>query len=206
VAFEKSVFINCPFDDAYYGLLRPTIFTVIFLGLKPRIALERSDSGEQRITKIIELIRESKYSIHDLSRLKARKPGEFFRLNMPFELGIDVGCRNFGTGRLRQKRLLVLEAERFRYQAALSDISGSDIVSHRNEPEQITTAVRNWLAEHCCPEAPGPAKVWGAFTDFMADNYDKLKARGYSDENIDDLPMPELMGCIGDWVAEDAKQ
>lgn len=99
MSFEDNVFINCPFDEEYHALLRPILFTTIYLGLKPRIALERSDSGEPRITKIIELIRESKYAIHDLSRLKARRKGEFFRLNMPFELGIDVGCRTFGGER-----------------------------------------------------------------------------------------------------------
>jgi hypothetical protein len=54
--------------------------------------LERLDSGRPRIDKIISLIKESKYAIHDLSRLKAREAGEYYRLNMPFELGLDVGC------------------------------------------------------------------------------------------------------------------
>ena len=56
MAFKDNVFINCPFDVEYYSLLRPLVFTVIYLGLRPRIALERTDSGETRIAKIIELI------------------------------------------------------------------------------------------------------------------------------------------------------
>jgi hypothetical protein len=201
-AFEKNVFVNCPFDKDYYGLLRPILFTVIYLGLRPRIALERSDSGESRITKIIGLIRESKFAIHDLSRLKARKAGEYFRLNMPFELGVDVGCRNFGAGKLAHKRCLILEAEKYRYQAALSDLSGSDIAVHKNEPEQVVTEIRNWFAEQCCPSAAGPSKVWGAFNDFMAANYDELKDRGFSDKDIEDLPMPELIAGMERWVKE----
>jgi len=200
MAFESNVFVNCPFDKDYYGLLRPILFTVIYLGLKPRISVERSDSGESRIAKIIELIRESKFAIHDLSRLKARKAGEYFRLNMPFELGVDVGCRNFGHGKLSQKRCLILEAEKYRYQAALSDLSGSDIAVHKNEPEQAVTEVRNWFAEQCRPSTAGPAKVWGAFNDFMAANYDELKSRGFSDKDIADLPMPELIAGIEKWV------
>jgi hypothetical protein len=200
MAFESNVFINCPFDDGYYGILRPILFTTIYLGLKPRISLERSDSGESRIAKILELIRESKYAIHDLSRIKAKKAGDIFRLNMPFELGLDVGCRNFGGGVFSQKRCLILEAERYRYQAALSDLSGSDIAAHGNEPKQAATAVRNWLASQCCPDAAGPTKIWAAFNDFMAVNYDDLKARGYGDTDISSLPMSELIVCMQNWM------
>ncbi len=35
--FEKGVFINCPFDDEYRSLLRPLLFTIIYVetvGLK----------------------------------------------------------------------------------------------------------------------------------------------------------------------------
>ena len=52
---ERNVFVNCPFDEAYYPLLRPLLFTIIYVDLLPRIATERLDSGEARISKIIEL-------------------------------------------------------------------------------------------------------------------------------------------------------
>lgn len=198
--FKDNVFINCPFDAEYYSLLRPLLFTVIYLRLKPRIALERTDSGEPRINKIIELIDESKYAIHDLSRIKAKKAGELFRLNMPFELGIDVGCRVFKPGRASQKKCLILEAERFRYQAAISDLSNSDIAVHENKPKDVVVQVRNWLSNQCRPKAPGPAKVWGAFTDFMAENYEDLTARGFSKKQIDNLPIAELVSCMENWV------
>jgi hypothetical protein len=96
-------------------LLRPILFVILDLGMIPRIALESLDSGSARIEKIVKLIQESKYAIHDLSRLKAKKRGELHRLNMPFELGMDVGCRRFGEGRAAEKRCLILEAERYRY-------------------------------------------------------------------------------------------
>jgi hypothetical protein len=101
VDFDRSVFVNCPFDDAYLALLRPLLFTVIYLGYAPRIASERSDSGESRLDKICELIRSCRYSIHDLSRLKAARADEFYRMNMPFELGIDYGARQYGPEHLR---------------------------------------------------------------------------------------------------------
>ena len=64
---------------------------------------------------------------------------------MPFELGLDVGCRLFKAGRFSEKRCLILEAERYRYQAALSDMSNSDIAVHGNDPVQAAREVRNWL-------------------------------------------------------------
>jgi len=86
--YESNVFVNCPFDEDYRPLMRPLLFTVICLGYTPRLASERSDSGENRVDKICDLVYESKYSIHDLSRLKSEEAGEFYRLNMPFELGL----------------------------------------------------------------------------------------------------------------------
>jgi hypothetical protein len=81
MAFENNVFVNCPFDRDYLPLLRPLLFTILSLGLRPRIALETIDSGEPRLDKIVRLIRESRYSVHDLSRLRAERAGEFYRLN-----------------------------------------------------------------------------------------------------------------------------
>lgn len=201
MAFENSVFVNCPFDDKFRALLRPLLFTIYYLGFTPRIALERLNSAEVRIEKIIELIEESQYSIHDLSRLKASSVDEFYRLNMPFELGIDFGCRRFKGGDWSQKKCLILEAERHRYQAALSDVSGSDIEVHKNEPEEIVTVVRDWLNHEAQLHADGPSAIWGAFNDFMAENYDELIRRGFSSKNIERLPVNELMRHMKQWVA-----
>ena len=109
IPFERAVFINCPFDEAYEPLLQAVLFCVVYLGLSPRLATERSDSGESRLDKISELIESSKYSIHDLSRCQADEAGEHYRLNMPFELGLDYGCRKYFGDALDQKRILILE-------------------------------------------------------------------------------------------------
>ncbi len=128
--FNKSIFVNCPFDDDYRQLLTAVIFVVHYLGFNPRLSLERSDSGETRIHKILQLITESKFGIHDLSRIVSENENEFYRMNMPFELGIDYGCQKLKEGQWEDKRILILENERYRYQAALSDLSGSDIKKH----------------------------------------------------------------------------
>lgn len=200
MAFERNVFVNCPFDPQYLPLLRPLLFTIIYLGLKPRIALEAMDSGQARLDKIVGLIADSKFGIHDLSRMEASQPGELYRLNMPFELGIEFGCRLFGQGRHKDKRSLVLEAEPHRYKAALSDLSGSDIESHGNEPYRVIGIVRNWLKNVSPMQAPGPAQIEGAFSDFTIENYNDLTDEGFSPPDIETLPVSELIDRMERWV------
>jgi hypothetical protein len=136
-----------------------------------------------------------------LARRKDRI-GEYYRLNMPFELGLDVGCRLFRGKRWAEKKGLILEAERYRYQAAISDMSNSDIAVHGNDPVEGSLQVRNWLNNEVGLRAAGPSQLWGRFTDFMADNYTALLANGYSDRDIERLPVPELMTCMQDWIAK----
>jgi hypothetical protein len=200
--FGKNVFLNCPLDEEYLPLLRPIVFTILYLGFRPRIALERSDSGEVRIEKIIALIEQSKFAIHDLSRCRARKEGEFFRLNMPLELGIDIGCKRFKKGKWRTKRCLILETERYRYQAAISDLSNSDIFAHNNDPQQIVEGVRNWLVQEANARKVPVSQVWGAFLDFMTINYDRLIADNWTKADIDQLPIIELKSRMEDWLTE----
>jgi hypothetical protein len=123
---------------------------------------------------------------------------------MPFELGLEFGCRNFGRGHLRDKKSLVLEAEPFRYKAALSDLSGADIATHQNEPYKVVAAVRNWLRNVAIESAPGPTKIWGAFNDFMEANYDALIDEGFSAADIEALPVFELVARMDAWVEQNA--
>lgn len=201
IEFDKNVFINCPFDKKYYSLLRPLLFTIAYLGFNPRIALETSDSGQIRIEKICELVRTSKYSVHDLSRLKATKKGEFYRLNMPFELGIDYACRRFAVNRLRQKRCLILEERAYDYRRALSDISGLDIKSHRNDPMKLVQAIRNWFVETVgIKDIEGPTVIWYKFNDFASDFNARRSAEGFSKDDLNIMPIPEYLRFIKSWI------
>ena len=93
-----------------------------------------------------------------------------------------------------------LEAEKFRYQSAISDLSSSDIAVHYNQPVNVVSEVRNWLNNEAKLRARGPTEVWGRFSDFMADNYDELKLRGFSDADIERLPVGELIDCMQHWI------
>ena len=74
--FNHNVFVNCPFDPDYAPIMQAVLFCLVRFGFNPRIATEQSNAAEPRIDKICELIRASKYSIHDLSRCQARQAEE----------------------------------------------------------------------------------------------------------------------------------
>ena len=201
--YDSNVFINCPFDKEYYALLRPLLFTIVYLGYNPRIASERSDSGENRIDKISELIQESRYSIHDLSRLKSEKADEFYRLNMPFELGLEYGARLFGASFMSDKRCLILGQRLHDFKKAVSDISGVDIKAHSNEPDEIVRAVRDWFVETVGLRGVETATVvWYRFNDFTSAFYEKMLAAGSPERDIKQMPVPEYIDYIRDWVKE----
>jgi hypothetical protein len=143
--FEQNVFINCPFDRPYRSLRDAIIFAVQIAGFKPRCALEASDAGQVRLAKIMDILAECQYGVHDISRTALGENG-LPRFNMPLELGLDLGCRRFGSGFLTSKRLLVLDKEPYRYQQFLSDIAGQDVMSHSNNSRTLIREVRNWLA------------------------------------------------------------
>jgi hypothetical protein len=193
--FDRNVFINCPFDSAYQCLIRPLLFTIVYCGLKPRIASERADSGEVRVSKIIELLRESKYSVHDLSRMDPTAD-TLPRLNMPFELGLDIGMRIAGKGRLSQKKILIIEREKYRYQAALSDLSGNDIRSHSDSPEELVRQVRNWIVENVSPRARSGTQVWGAYNEFMERFETETTHLGFAERDLREMPIAEYIGFI----------
>lgn len=200
MSFERSVFINCPFDDDYAPILQAILFCIIDLGFTPRLATERLDSAENRLTKIREMIESSRYSIHDLSRCQAKKRGEHFRLNMPFELGVDYGCRTyFGDGR-DQKKILIMEEKPYRYQAALSDLSGCDIQTHGAKFDKALRKVRNWLVSEAGAQRTAPAVLLARYIKFQEWHYEKQLAEGFSEDDIKDYPTRELMDAMIEWV------
>lgn len=197
--FNRCVFVNCPFDEEFEPLLQAILFTLIYFGLCPRIATEDDNANETRIDKIKRLIQSSKYSVHDLSRCQAQVEGEFARLNMPFELGIDMGCRQFGSAEQETKKILVLEEQRYRYQITISDLAGSDIQAHNADFEIAIRKVRNWLTPDENPDRDAANKVQGAYEDFQGWHYQEQITAGFSDEDIQDYPTAELLDAMRRW-------
>lgn len=198
--FEKNVFVNCPFDEDYEPILQAILFCITWFGLKPRLATERNDAGEARLAKINSLIKNSKYSIHDLSRCQASKAGEFYRMNMPFELGLDFGCKVFSRGKLNSKTILVLEEKTHNYDIALSDLSGSDIESHNGKYDVAIRKVRNWLVGQDFKPRVGAAKIISDYEDFLEWYYEEQEKLGFNEDDILDYSTPELLDAMVKWL------
>jgi hypothetical protein len=162
--------------------------------------LERADSGESRFSKICELIDHSMYSVHDLSRIRATQIGEIFRLNMPFELGLDIGARLFSSKKHRKKKCLTLETEQYRFQAAISDLSNSDIKHHKGKPIIVVKCVRNWFAESGFKKLPSATVIWDNFNNFMNDFHERRIGDGFTEEDIYEMPIKEMIDYMNDWV------
>lgn len=143
---EKDVFINCPFDAQYRPLLRGLLFAVHDCGFSARSALEVEDSGEVRVQKIIRIIGECPFAVHDISRVELDKQTNLPRFNMPLELGLFLGARAFGDAVNQQKRCVVLDDDPFRFQSFCSDIAGQDIRAHSGKVSSAIEIARNWLS------------------------------------------------------------
>lgn len=167
--FELNVFINCPFDSAYAPIFEAVVFAVHDAGFYAKSALERLDSSQIRLHKIVELIRSSRFSIHDLSRTELDDTTALPRFNMPLELGIDIGCKTFSRFHAR-KSFLIFDSEQYRFQKYISDIAGQDIHRHGNSPVAAVTRVRDWLrAESGLRTIPGGAAIYERYLDFRRD-------------------------------------
>jgi hypothetical protein len=111
-----NVFVNVPFDDDYAALFDALIFTLYACGYRARCALEESDSGDIRLDKLVQLMRVSPRSVHDLSRIELGK-NELPRFNMPFELGMAIGAKRFGGPSHREDRIKIMVAQPYKLPA-----------------------------------------------------------------------------------------
>ncbi len=187
--YYRTVFVNCPFDDEYQDLFEAIIFAILSCGFLPRCAKESMNSDEIRINKIITLIKESKFGIHDLSRVEFLKSSDLPRFNMPLELGIFIGCQRYGGSIHKQKRYLVFDKEQYRYKKFISDISGQDIQGHKNSPELLISGIREWLSHVSNKTIPGPSFHIERYKEFKSKlpcqcsqyswDYDKLTYKEY---------------------------
>ena len=155
---NPSVFINCPFDRGYVPCFEALIFTITASGYRVRCALEDDDGANIRFGKLLRLIRESRRTIHDLSRIELG-PSALPRFNMPFELGLAVDAKHFGNPKQRKKTALVMVRANHALPTYLSDMGGSDQQAHNNDPSEAMRVVGRYL--HQTPEGgPVPGRNW----------------------------------------------
>jgi len=200
--YGGNVFINCPFDNSYSPLFNAILFAVADCGFRSRCALEIEDSSQVRIEKILKIISECRFGLHDLSRIQPDRASKLPRFNMPLELGIFLGAKAFGQNEQRQKIGLILDREKYRYQAFISDLSGQDIRAHGDDPKKAVSIIRDWLrsASHRT-DIPG-GKILGERYDlFLAQRPELCRGLRLSE---DELTFNDTSWIISEWLRENA--
>ncbi|MDX2128853.1 MAG: hypothetical protein SFU91_07455 [Chloroherpetonaceae bacterium] len=193
----NSVFINCPFDDDFFSLLKPLLFTVIYSGFEPKLSSTK-DSSKPRLETIVELMKGSLYSIHDLSRVEPNSKG-LPRFNMPFEFGIDYGLKISGNKQWKKKEMLVFERSPYEAKPILSDTGGFDFSAHNNKQDHIVKSVRNWLSNKN-PSIPKDKAIFQLYLKFSHDYAIVCKEEGYNPDRFDEQPIDSLIIEIKKWI------
>jgi hypothetical protein len=196
--YNRNIFYNCPFDDIYQPVFEAALFTIYRCGFLLRCAKEFNDSGRIRIDNIVQLIRDSKYGIHDLCRVELDGNLQLPRFNMPLELGIFIGATKFGDETLHgQKEYLILDSDNFRFKAFISDISGQDIKSYNNSIPLIIKRIRDWLSNKTVMALPSAKFIHAEYDKFLKDLPGLCKKqKWYQDE----LTYWELTGLVQTWI------
>lgn len=199
--YQDNVFINCPFDDSYRPLFRAITFAIHDCGFTARCALEEDSTGDVRIQKIIKIIDECRYGIHDISKADLDVTSQLARFNMPLELGIFIGAHHFAPPKSynRNKRYVVMDMEQYRYQKFISDLSGQDIKAHHLEIHQAIRHVRDFLSTSSRRRLPGD--------DFFNDRYHQFKDQlpaicQASRLDEEKLTFLDFVACVIGWIEE----
>jgi hypothetical protein len=165
--FDRNVFINCAFDPSFLEMFRAIVYTVHDCGFIARCALEAGNKGGVRIDRILKIIEQCRYSIHDLSSIAITDDSPLPRFNMPYELGIFMGCKHFGELYQQKKDFLVLDSEPHRYKRLISDLSGYDFPSHNNDTNSIIANIRDWFSETTSKQLPGAGYYQERYSRFL---------------------------------------
>ncbi len=194
----RTVFINCPFDPSYRKIFDAIVFAVCALGFEPRCALDQDSGTKERLTKILQLIEQCPFGIHDLSYMKIDPKTRLPRHNMSFELGLFLGCEYAGR-QGPNKSCLILDREAFRYQKSLSDLSGRDVRAHKGKPSDAISAVRDWLVtESARTDAPGG--------DFIVQQYRRFRRQlpilcATARRNVAKLSFGDYRAMVNAWLS-----
>lgn len=194
-----GVFINCPFDRRYQRFFDAIVFTVTRCGFNARCAREVDDGGGTRIHKIMNLIEQCPYGIHDISRTGLDAKNRLPRFNMPLELGIFLGACRYGNESQRTKQCLIMDREQFRYQKFISDIAGQDIHAHASRVSTMIGHVRDFLRTAAEAHLPGGAMI---NSDFIRFQKDKIILCKRLDLDPRTLTFHDLRFVIAEWTSQ----
>ena len=119
---------------------------------------------------------------------------------MPLELGLFLGARQYGDEAQRDKRVLILDVEQYRYQRFTSDLAGMDIHEHGGDPTRAVRETRDWLANVSRRKLDSADRVVRLYEGFQAD----LPALAESLEfDALNLPYVDYEHTVVGWLTPD---
>ncbi|MBV9144166.1 MAG: hypothetical protein JO115_25140 [Pseudonocardiales bacterium] len=200
-----GVFINCPFDNQYKKCQFAIILTVVACGLQPRSSLETATVSTPRMKRISDAIRDSEYSIHDLTRVHSDEKSGLPRFNMPFEFGMafllteSPEYSHDWLGLLPGAHTLDLPPGAHAFGEFISDLAGYDLPSHDETPDTIIPPVLAWLStRQGCP--PVPRAVTSLALCELMDEFLRLLDREETRWK-DQLPWSQIVKVAQDMIA-----
>jgi len=144
----NAVFLNIPYDEEFQSLYLAYIVGIYQLRLVPFIA-SGIPGGERRLDRILALIQNCRYSIHDLSRVElSSTPPATPRFNMPLELGLTITWAKLQP---RRHSWSLWETSPRRIQKSMSDLDGTDPYIHSGTVEGILSELRNAFVFRAAP-------------------------------------------------------
>lgn len=168
-AYSTTIFVNCPAGPAHRLVTDAIVFAVLDAGFLPRVQLDPESMAE-----LFSAVRESQFGIHDLSQ--------------PFEAGVFIGSKEFGSDLHRAKELLFLSA------AEMAPLAKIQVHPHHNDPAEAIRHVGGWLAG-----ITGRPLVWQEvlmryrqFREYMSD-------RGVP-PGSEKLPMAARIAVAREWI------
>jgi hypothetical protein len=155
-----EVFLNIPYDSKFQRLFLAYISGISAFGLVPRATLEITSSA-RRLDRILALLGDCRYSIHDLSRVELdRQAPSTPRFNMPFELGLAVSHEAISN---RAHGWFVFESVNRRLLKSLSDLNGTDPYIHDGTIAGVFRELRNIFLRPL--RQPSVQQMWEIYRD-----------------------------------------
>ena len=119
---------------------------------------------------------------------------------MPLELGLFLGAKRYGDKAQRDKRLLILDVEQFRYQKFISDLAGMDIHIHEGQPSMVVREARNWLANVSRRQLSSAEKIGRLYERFVAELPALAQALEFDRQKI---PYVDFERIVVGWLTAD---
>jgi hypothetical protein len=142
---DFRVFLNYPFDEEFEPLAHAMHFAVVATGLIPTCARDVSAPDRLRLEMLVDIISNSRFSVHDFSRYRGEGEKNFARFNMPIEMGMSLYYA-FSTYQ-REHRCAFFVDTPHDYQRFASDLAGLDPKHHDNKDLLMLTGIYEWLRE-----------------------------------------------------------